>query len=615
MTSLPTLQTHSLRTWHAALEALWCITPLQGSWAGPDLPAAARDLLLVALELAGPFVPGVPGNPWRLEPGAWMPGAAAHSDPSLEQCKRHLARRPGGWTEDPGAIGELYGLLRRRVATTADRGTPGVHYTPTAVCDFLVKRLADRPGLRWLDPACGCGAFLQAITRHDPTARGAGGDLDPHALQLARVLAAGVAEGHPPELHHINTLAVAEALPAGWLHGFDRLVMNPPYRNGVEKADVSPGEKEELRERFSTARGPFDLYIPFVERALDLVRPGGRLGLVLPDKWLAAGYGAHLRALIAGRCTVEELHHAPGSALFQTADVEALLLVLRHEPGGPPAEVGRLDHRLVRGTSHSVPQAEFAERAAEGWGPLLHGSRRIWAAVDRRPRLGAVAEVRASMTTGEFYSVSVHEHEGPGRPPVALVSSGAIEPWHHTWGSLPQRFRGFVWQAPALDHASLSSARLEQLHRPRVLLANMSRRLEALPVWNENLLGVVNVIQVFLADREQCLVLAAWLNSTPLNDWLGLWFDPLRLSGQLSLNRSLVSRLPAPPDSGPCRDRLLDLGTRLWTLYHETGPGAPDPATLDALNAELDGCVCSELGLPKGVFRRKQALKLRPEAR
>ncbi|HEX5938724.1 MAG TPA: Eco57I restriction-modification methylase domain-containing protein [Dehalococcoidia bacterium] len=44
-----------------------------------------------------------------------------------------------------------------------------------------------------------------------------------------------------------------------------------------------------------------DTYVYFVGRGLDLLRRDGRLGMVLPNKWLRADYGEKMRAWLTKR--------------------------------------------------------------------------------------------------------------------------------------------------------------------------------------------------------------------------------------------------------------------------------------------------------------------------
>ena len=66
---------------------------------------------------------------------------------------------------------------------------------------------------------------------------------------------------------------------------FDAVVGNPPY---VRSRHLPAERKADLRERFETVRGAFDLYVPFVER---MAAFGGRVSCIVPNKWTTARYG------------------------------------------------------------------------------------------------------------------------------------------------------------------------------------------------------------------------------------------------------------------------------------------------------------------------------------
>jgi|GEM_PF-3188286 len=475
--------------------------------------------------------------------------------------------------EFPGFTGEV--LLD--VLTLLDPGTGrrGQVFTPWPLALHMARLLDPEPGQRWLDPAAGAGIFLQAAVHLGAAQeKCAALEVDPLARELGHFLL--------PGSHWIqqNALAPWEDLPRDWRGAFHRLILNPPFRNAVEARDEGwVAWRAQLKEGFATARGAFDLYMPFVERALDLLTPGGRLGLVAPMAWLASGSGRALRRLLVERHGLLQVQHAPGVRLFPRADLDALVLVVEAhvEPCGhrPPVVVTRLDGDLRPVASHFWPQGKLAEWVEEGWGPLLwppQSQRQL-----RTKRLGEGHQVSASLSTAEYYHLQVMNSPAPREGEARLYSSGAIEAYHATWGSQAVRFRKERHAHPVVPLDSLPSARQAQVMRPRVLIANLSRELEALAVAPGEALGVVNVIQVFCADMARAHALAAWLNSAALREWVRLHFDPLRLHTQLSLTRDLVRRLPAPPASGPDARRLADHGAKLaleWAAGRGLGADA-----------------------------------------
>ncbi|MDE2496228.1 MAG: Eco57I restriction-modification methylase domain-containing protein [Xanthomonadaceae bacterium] len=99
----------------------------------------------------------------------------------------------------------------------------------------------------------------------------------------------------------------AQALIAEWLicddfllcnlpGEFDVVAGNPPY---VRQERIPTALLEEYRHRYHTLYDRADLYVPFYERALELLAPGGKLGFVCSNRWVKNKYGGPLRAMIA----------------------------------------------------------------------------------------------------------------------------------------------------------------------------------------------------------------------------------------------------------------------------------------------------------------------------
>lgn len=99
----------------------------------------------------------------------------------------------------------------------------------------------------------------------------------------------------------------AEALCSTWLiHDdflltgldgrFDFVVGNPPY---VRQERIPAALLAEYRRRFQTLYDRADLYVPFFERALDLLGDNGVLGYICANRWLKNRYGGPLREKIS----------------------------------------------------------------------------------------------------------------------------------------------------------------------------------------------------------------------------------------------------------------------------------------------------------------------------
>lgn len=76
--------------------------------------------------------------------------------------------------------------------------------------------------------------------------------------------------------------------------GFDAVIGNPPYVGFHGFEDVKPV----LHELFITTRGKFDIYIPFWERSLTLLREGGVVSFICPSGFMKREHGTGLRELV-----------------------------------------------------------------------------------------------------------------------------------------------------------------------------------------------------------------------------------------------------------------------------------------------------------------------------
>ncbi len=133
--------------------------------------------------------------------------------------------------------------------------------------------------------------------------------------------------------------------------GFDAIIGNPPYVRIQSLREWSPTEADFYKKSYRAAeRGNYDIYVVFVERALQLLSQNGRLGFILPSKFLATDYGAALRRQIANSRLLEEIVDFGHDQVFPQATTYTCLLFLSGRQHG--------EARYVRAAPKALPSSE-----------------------------------------------------------------------------------------------------------------------------------------------------------------------------------------------------------------------------------------------------------------
>lgn len=108
------------------------------------------------------------------------------------------------------------------------------------------------------------------------------------------------------ERERINAFDWVTAFPAVFERGgFDAAIGNPPYvklqnfrRVHADMAEFLSRSPTDGGRYASTQTGNFDLYLPFIEKGIELLNERGRLGYIAPSLWPANDYGGGLRQWI-----------------------------------------------------------------------------------------------------------------------------------------------------------------------------------------------------------------------------------------------------------------------------------------------------------------------------
>ena len=438
-----------------------------------------------------------------------------------------------------GAGADLLGLAHETLLAPVDRKARGAHYTPPALADRLVALSLPPTAAAVLDPACGGGAFLLAVGRAlverglSPSAAVRclyGVDLDPLAVEVARAATALWSGGPPADVVEgdflvlaSDPLALAGASEARTGRRFDAVVGNPPFASPLRGG--APGGMGAYTDQAGR----------FLVRALEMLRPGGRVGLIQPQSVLTARDAEAVRAAVGEQAALRALWVAEEKVFSASTHVVAVVA----EKGGADGPVAL----------YGGPDVAPRGRATGSWGTLAARARGLpEVGLGDGPTVGSLATATAGFRH-QFYGLLDHVTEdGSGSP---LVTAGLIDPVHCAWGERTTRIGGRTWSRPTVEVDVLEPALRDWFAArlvPKLLVASQTKVVEVVVDEAGALLPSVPVVSVE-APVEHLWDLAAALSSPPVTAWCverslgsGLSADAVRLSAKLLLE------VPLPTD-------------------------------------------------------------------
>ena len=209
------------------------------------------------------------------------------------------------------------------LAQTASIDERGAIFTRREVVDFildLVGYTADKPlyQMRLLEPSVGDGHFLMPVIKRllkswRTHAKNVGTpesdlseailaiELHTETLSKTRSKVIDLLREEGLSLEQSITIAGSWMVQGDFLlteipEDFHFVVGNPPY---VRQELIPDVLMSEYRQRYHTIYDRADIYIPFIERSLTLLKDKGHLGFICADRWMKNRYGGPLRKFIS----------------------------------------------------------------------------------------------------------------------------------------------------------------------------------------------------------------------------------------------------------------------------------------------------------------------------
>ncbi|WP_055052221.1 HsdM family class I SAM-dependent methyltransferase [Vibrio metoecus] len=223
---------------------------------------------------------------------------------------------------DEGLV--LLDVFFEHLVSHTSKGQKGQFFTPRYIIEFCTKIIAPKFDENILDPACGSGGFLfhslNYIKNHsDEHSKNIWGfDFDPRAVSVAKTLFS-LCGGNADKIFNVNSLLrqsqntsllVQDAheknitiedilrIKTKKFNGFDAILTNPPFAGEIKQESLI--NSYDLAK--SNRRNERDVL--FVERCIELLKPNGRLAIVLPHNKIGGKSYSYVREYLMRKMRV-----------------------------------------------------------------------------------------------------------------------------------------------------------------------------------------------------------------------------------------------------------------------------------------------------------------------
>ncbi|PTM22792.1 N-6 DNA methylase [Limosilactobacillus reuteri] len=207
------------------------------------------------------------------------------------------------------------------------KGQSGQFFTPQNATDALVELVDPKPSDKILDLACGAGGFLisslrylKKFSKQNKNLNLYGIDKDNYLVHLAKIHLACLGQD-TSNIKCADSLVWDTNILGKRDNYYDVVLTNPPFGSNIQAGsnatlkDFSSAYKYRKRKneyiKTSVLNNGVPPQVVFMEQCIRVVKPGGKIGVVVPESMVSSKKYGYVVDMIMNQCTIKAIIGMP----------------------------------------------------------------------------------------------------------------------------------------------------------------------------------------------------------------------------------------------------------------------------------------------------------------
>jgi len=352
--------------------------------------------------------------------------------------------------------------------------------------------------------------------------------------------------------------------------GFDIVIGNPPYVDSENMTKYNKKERDFLSKTYKSTKGNWDLYIPFIEKAFNLINENGKVSMITPNKWLSISYGSAIRNIVGKY--LHQLSDYSKIKVFEDVEIFPIIFFLsKKEDPILNVKVFSLENKFT--------ESDIKKKVFDGFDNFgIFFSKYINLIIkilEGSTPLGKICDISGAFTTSEAYDLIplVEDKETYDKQYLKLVNTGTIDNYFPLWGFQPTKYIKKEYTYPVVSRTKLENKfrkRYGKFNKSKVIISGF-RHFECFYDKNNEYLAGKSTTVLTDIPKNSYEYFNCILNSKLITFYLKEGFSSSGMDGGINFSPAVISTIPIRNIKENIQNELVkksDMMFELWNTFY-----------------------------------------------